>query len=137
MVGESRRWSWRLLAMWMPVLLLWITCFPPMAPGVAGTSGGVRTGSHVMPGRLGDGRALLSRAKRGWVWNQMFVLEEFSGPDPILVGRTTSSSADGRDGEQEETPRVPGEKGSLVSEASYSLRCPPPRSTPGQELVSL
>ncbi|XP_059928250.1 cadherin-8 [Gadus macrocephalus] len=87
MVGESQRWSWRPLAMWMPVLLLWITCFPPMAPGVAVTSGGVRTGSHVMPGRLGDGRALLSRAKRGWVWNQMFVLEEFSGPDPILVGR--------------------------------------------------
>ncbi|KFP31781.1 Cadherin-8, partial [Colius striatus] len=27
------------------------------------------------------------RSKRGWVWNQMFVLEEFSGPEPILVGR--------------------------------------------------
>uniref|UniRef100_A0A671TI08 Cadherin 8 n=1 Tax=Sparus aurata TaxID=8175 RepID=A0A671TI08_SPAAU len=36
---------------------------------------------------LGEGQRLLSRAKRGWVWNQMFVLEEFSGPDPILVGR--------------------------------------------------
>uniref|UniRef100_A0A8C2WBY7 Cadherin 8 n=1 Tax=Cyclopterus lumpus TaxID=8103 RepID=A0A8C2WBY7_CYCLU len=35
----------------------------------------------------GEGQRLLSRAKRGWVWNQMFVLEEFSGPDPILVGR--------------------------------------------------
>ncbi|CAL8383363.1 unnamed protein product [Arctogadus glacialis] len=96
MVGESRRWSWRPLAMWMPMLLLWITCFPPMAPGVAGTSGGVRTGSHVMPGRLGDGRALLSRAKRGWVWNQMFVLEEFSGPDPILVGRGGERCSSGR-----------------------------------------
>ncbi|XP_031196887.1 cadherin-8 isoform X2 [Mastomys coucha] len=30
---------------------------------------------------------ILSRSKRGWVWNQMFVLEEFSGPEPILVGR--------------------------------------------------
>uniref|UniRef100_A0A4W3GGU5 Cadherin 8 n=1 Tax=Callorhinchus milii TaxID=7868 RepID=A0A4W3GGU5_CALMI len=30
---------------------------------------------------------VLSRSKRGWVWNQMFVLEEFSGPEPILVGR--------------------------------------------------
>uniref|UniRef100_A0A672QLS8 Cadherin 8 n=1 Tax=Sinocyclocheilus grahami TaxID=75366 RepID=A0A672QLS8_SINGR len=34
-----------------------------------------------------EGQRILSRAKRGWVWNQMFVLEEFSGPDPILVGR--------------------------------------------------
>uniref|UniRef100_A0A8D3DRN9 Cadherin domain-containing protein n=1 Tax=Scophthalmus maximus TaxID=52904 RepID=A0A8D3DRN9_SCOMX len=41
---------------------------------------------HVASG-LGEGQRLLSRAKRGWVWNQMFVLEEFSGPDPILVGR--------------------------------------------------
>lgn len=37
----------------------------------------------------GEGQRLLSRAKRGWVWNQMFVLEEFSGPDPILVGRVS------------------------------------------------
>ncbi|KAK9971902.1 hypothetical protein ABG768_025243 [Culter alburnus] len=37
--------------------------------------------------RPSEGQRILSRAKRGWVWNQMFVLEEFSGPDPILVGR--------------------------------------------------
>uniref|UniRef100_A0A8D3D2E0 Cadherin domain-containing protein n=1 Tax=Scophthalmus maximus TaxID=52904 RepID=A0A8D3D2E0_SCOMX len=41
----------------------------------------------VLASGLGEGQRLLSRAKRGWVWNQMFVLEEFSGPDPILVGR--------------------------------------------------
>uniref|UniRef100_A0AAQ5X034 Cadherin domain-containing protein n=1 Tax=Amphiprion ocellaris TaxID=80972 RepID=A0AAQ5X034_AMPOC len=44
-------------------------------------------GSAVVASGLGEGQRLLSRAKRGWVWNQMFVLEEFSGPDPILVGR--------------------------------------------------
>uniref|UniRef100_A0AAQ5X0K6 Cadherin domain-containing protein n=1 Tax=Amphiprion ocellaris TaxID=80972 RepID=A0AAQ5X0K6_AMPOC len=45
--------------------------------------------AHLQPASLSKpGRQrLLSRAKRGWVWNQMFVLEEFSGPDPILVGR--------------------------------------------------
>uniref|UniRef100_A0A665W4I4 Cadherin domain-containing protein n=1 Tax=Echeneis naucrates TaxID=173247 RepID=A0A665W4I4_ECHNA len=44
-------------------------------------------GSTAVASGLGEGQRLLSRAKRGWVWNQMFVLEEFTGPDPILVGR--------------------------------------------------
>uniref|UniRef100_A0A8C1Y6N8 Cadherin 8 n=1 Tax=Cyprinus carpio TaxID=7962 RepID=A0A8C1Y6N8_CYPCA len=43
--------------------------------------------SMIPRNRPSEGQRILSRAKRGWVWNQMFVLEEFSGPDPILVGR--------------------------------------------------
>ena len=30
---------------------------------------------------------VLHRSKRGWVWNQFFVIEEYTGPDPVLVGR--------------------------------------------------
>uniref|UniRef100_A0A8C8M9W2 Cadherin domain-containing protein n=1 Tax=Oncorhynchus tshawytscha TaxID=74940 RepID=A0A8C8M9W2_ONCTS len=54
---------------WTSLMLVWITCVPytSMTPI--------------------SRQRILSRAKRGWVWNQMFVLEEFSGPDPILVGR--------------------------------------------------
>ncbi|XP_055408005.1 cadherin-8 [Bubalus kerabau] len=37
--------------------------------------------------KLSEEQRILNRSKRGWVWNQMFVLEEFSGPEPILVGR--------------------------------------------------
>ncbi|XP_019722376.1 cadherin-8-like [Hippocampus comes] len=65
--------------LWTSLLLLWITllpCVSMMPVGGAETAAGP-----------GEGQRLLSRAKRGWVWNQMFVLEEFSGPDPILVGR--------------------------------------------------
>uniref|UniRef100_A0A6Q2XQY9 Cadherin domain-containing protein n=1 Tax=Esox lucius TaxID=8010 RepID=A0A6Q2XQY9_ESOLU len=47
----------------------------------------LQTGSTALLHGLAEGQRTLSRAKRGWVWNQMFVLEEFSGPDPILVGR--------------------------------------------------
>ncbi|KAK6294688.1 hypothetical protein J4Q44_G00355180 [Coregonus suidteri] len=47
----------------------------------------LQTGSTALLRGLAEGQRILSRAKRGWVWNQMFVLEEFSGPDPILVGR--------------------------------------------------
>uniref|UniRef100_A0A671TJ48 Cadherin 8 n=1 Tax=Sparus aurata TaxID=8175 RepID=A0A671TJ48_SPAAU len=61
---------------------------PPLPPPLAPTSKSTQTGgSAVVASGLGEGQRLLSRAKRGWVWNQMFVLEEFSGPDPILVGR--------------------------------------------------
>ncbi|XP_041831236.1 cadherin-8 isoform X1 [Melanotaenia boesemani] len=78
-----------LLDLWMSLLLVWITCVPSvsMTP-ITGRSRSTQTGgSAVVASGLGEGQRLLSRAKRGWVWNQMFVLEEFSGPDPILVGR--------------------------------------------------
>lgn len=32
------------------------------------------------------------RPKRGWVWNQFFVLEEHMGPDPQYVGKVRSLS---------------------------------------------
>ncbi|KAJ8271390.1 hypothetical protein COCON_G00102490 [Conger conger] len=69
------------------VLLMWITCalHVSMAP-FSNQSKSLQTGSGG-PHEPSDGQRVLSRAKRGWVWNQMFVLEEFSGPDPILVGR--------------------------------------------------
>uniref|UniRef100_A0A4W6FYJ1 Cadherin 8 n=1 Tax=Lates calcarifer TaxID=8187 RepID=A0A4W6FYJ1_LATCA len=73
----------------MSLLLVWITCVPcvSMTP-IIGQSKSTQTGgSAAAASGLGEGQRLLSRAKRGWVWNQMFVLEEFSGPDPILVGR--------------------------------------------------
>ncbi|XP_070850139.1 cadherin-8 isoform X1 [Chaetodon trifascialis] len=78
-----------LMDLWMSLLLVWITCVPcvSMTP-IIGQSESTQTGgSAVVASGLGEGQRLLSRAKRGWVWNQMFVLEEFSGPDPILVGR--------------------------------------------------
>uniref|UniRef100_A0A3B3T982 Uncharacterized protein n=1 Tax=Paramormyrops kingsleyae TaxID=1676925 RepID=A0A3B3T982_9TELE len=34
---------------------------------------------------------VLHRTKRGWVWNQFFVIEEYTGPDPVLVGRSAFS----------------------------------------------
>ncbi|KAM3625469.1 uncharacterized protein V6R79_012523 [Siganus canaliculatus] len=83
-----------LMDLWMSLLLVWITCVPcvSMTP-VIGQSKSTQTGgSSVVASGLGEGQRLLSRAKRGWVWNQMFVLEEFSGPDPILVGRLHTDS---------------------------------------------
>uniref|UniRef100_A0A3Q1B0C8 Cadherin domain-containing protein n=1 Tax=Amphiprion ocellaris TaxID=80972 RepID=A0A3Q1B0C8_AMPOC len=78
-----------LMDLWMSLLLVWITCVPCVSvTPIIGQSKSTQTGgSAVVASGLGEGQRLLSRAKRGWVWNQMFVLEEFSGPDPILVGR--------------------------------------------------
>ncbi|XP_069758164.1 cadherin-11-like isoform X2 [Narcine bancroftii] len=48
------------------------------------------TGSQVSTrSRRGMGfkGQVLHRSKRGWVWNQFFVIEEYTGPDPVLVGR--------------------------------------------------
>ncbi|XP_008278650.1 cadherin-8 [Stegastes partitus] len=84
-----KRFEEMLLDLWMSLLLVWITCVPCMSmTPIIGQSKSTQTGgSAVVASGLGEGQRLLSRAKRGWVWNQMFVLEEFSGPDPILVGR--------------------------------------------------
>ncbi|KAM9861177.1 cadherin-8 [Aulostomus maculatus] len=75
--------------LWMSLLLVWITCVPcvSMTPIIGQSKSTQSGGSAEAVSGLGEGQRLLSRAKRGWVWNQMFVLEEFSGPDSILVGR--------------------------------------------------
>lgn len=81
-----------LVDLWMSLLLVWITCVPSVSTTpVGGQSRTAQTGGSAAAAAssLGEGQRLLSRAKRGWVWNQMFVLEEFSGRDPILVGRVS------------------------------------------------
>ncbi|XP_073461658.1 cadherin-8 [Aquarana catesbeiana] len=76
-----------IMDVWTPLIILWIAVLPHvyMAP---------RDDSHVLATDAtleltggNDEQKVLNRSKRGWVWNQMFVLEEFSGPEPILVGR--------------------------------------------------
>ncbi|KAE8598271.1 hypothetical protein XENTR_v10016780 [Xenopus tropicalis] len=39
---------------------------------------------YIQPGR--------SRTKRSWVWNQFFVLEEYTGTDPLYVGKLHSDA---------------------------------------------
>ncbi|XP_016146711.1 uncharacterized protein [Sinocyclocheilus grahami] len=48
------------------------------------------TGPDEMPSQ--------SRSRRSWIWNQFFVIEEYSGPEPVLIGRLHSSvdRGDGR-----------------------------------------
>nr|XP_045011147.1 cadherin-24 isoform X2 [Jaculus jaculus] len=41
-----------------------------------------RTGSQ---GRSGP---TLLRTRRSWVWNQFFVIEEYAGPEPVLIGKS-------------------------------------------------
>uniref|UniRef100_A0AAY4CJV8 Cadherin domain-containing protein n=1 Tax=Denticeps clupeoides TaxID=299321 RepID=A0AAY4CJV8_9TELE len=74
--------------LWTYLLLVWITCIPysSTAP-FANQSRSLQSGATAGHRGPNEGQRILSRAKRGWVWNQMFVLEEFEGPDPILVGR--------------------------------------------------
>ncbi|KAM4614473.1 cadherin-11 [Discoglossus pictus] len=58
-----------------------------------GRSSRMRHGHHEK-GKEGQ---VLHRSKRGWVWNQFFVIEEYTGPDPVLVGRL-HSDVDSGDG---------------------------------------
>lgn len=39
------------------------------------------------------GRSRAQRIKRGWVWNQFFVLEEYMGSEPQYVGKVSKSSS--------------------------------------------
>ncbi|XP_051991493.1 cadherin-8-like isoform X1 [Xyrauchen texanus] len=75
--------------LWTSLLLVWITCVPYSSMvQLNNQSQSLQSASDmILQNRPREGQRILSRAKRGWVWNQMFVLEEFSGPDSILVGR--------------------------------------------------
>ncbi|KAK7926356.1 hypothetical protein WMY93_008666 [Mugilogobius chulae] len=35
------------------------------------------------------------RVKRGWVWNQFFVVEEYTGTEPLYVGKIHTDSDEG------------------------------------------
>ncbi|KAG7488319.1 hypothetical protein MATL_G00032570, partial [Megalops atlanticus] len=49
-------------------------------------------------GRGQEGEETRSRRRRSWIWNQFFVIEEYSGPEPVLIGRlhTDVDRGDGR-----------------------------------------
>eukprot|EP00070_Physeter_catodon_P027129 XP_028334023.1 cadherin-8 isoform X3 [Physeter catodon] len=76
-----------LLDLWTPLIILWITLPPCIYTAPMNQSPVLMSGSPLELNSLSEEQRILNRSKRGWVWNQMFVLEEFSGPEPILVGR--------------------------------------------------
>uniref|UniRef100_A0A665X2J0 Cadherin-12 n=1 Tax=Echeneis naucrates TaxID=173247 RepID=A0A665X2J0_ECHNA len=75
------------------LLFLWIvvdagsvsSLRPPSPPLGRSRTGREHARSLVAPIR--NGAAGFQRVKRGWVWNQFFVLEEYMGSDPQYVGK--------------------------------------------------
>ena len=45
--------------------------------------------SERIRGLLENGGKTLHRTKRGWMWNQFFLLEEYTGPDIQYVGKVS------------------------------------------------
>lgn len=43
--------------------------------------------SSTSPGAQQDNQLGAGRVKRGWVWNQFFVVEEYTGSEPLYVGK--------------------------------------------------
>ncbi|KAJ3595047.1 hypothetical protein NHX12_004352, partial [Muraenolepis orangiensis] len=52
--------------------------------------------------------------RRSWIWNQFFVIEEYAGPEPVLIGRAGEGGLKGpvvtvaRVGVESEVVVVPG-----------------------------
>lgn len=75
------------------LLFLWIllddgsvsSLRPPSPQLGRGKTGRERVRTSAGPMR--NGAAGFQRVKRGWVWNQFFVLEEYMGSDPQYVGK--------------------------------------------------
>ncbi|XP_067905180.1 cadherin-8-like isoform X2 [Heterodontus francisci] len=76
-----------LMALRTQLVLAWISVLPFMQSIPLEPPQNLEDGTVLALNGLNGDPGALNRAKRGWVWNQMFVLEEFSGPEPILVGR--------------------------------------------------
>ncbi|TNN55726.1 Cadherin-20 [Liparis tanakae] len=65
------------------VALLWGCCWG-LEPGGAGDPD---TSPETSPHSDPDPREALHRHKRSWVWNQFFVLEEYTANEPLYVGK--------------------------------------------------
>lgn len=46
---------------------------------------------HCLLGKPEESSPLLQRVKRGWVWNQFFVLEEYTGLEPLYIGKVSAA----------------------------------------------
>ncbi|CAB1419885.1 unnamed protein product [Pleuronectes platessa] len=53
------------------------------------------SGSTPAGNRQEQDPSLPERVKRGWVWNQFFVVEEYTGTEPLYVGKIHTDSDDG------------------------------------------
>lgn len=76
------------------LVLLWAMAFVS-SPGhglraLRRTTGG-RRGSTGLTGQDANG-VPLRRSKRGWMWNQFFLLEEYTGTDMQYVGKVILSA---------------------------------------------
>ncbi|XP_029412787.1 cadherin-22 isoform X2 [Nannospalax galili] len=75
---------WPTLLLLLPLLgCLWATGTP------------VPSSSFLSPGTQQDSALGAGRVKRGWVWNQFFVVEEYTGTEPLYVGKIHSDSDEG------------------------------------------
>uniref|UniRef100_A0A674PHT2 Cadherin 11, type 2, OB-cadherin (osteoblast) n=1 Tax=Takifugu rubripes TaxID=31033 RepID=A0A674PHT2_TAKRU len=76
------------------LVLVGISALFGVAVGTRRGNGSLDQRSHLSLHRHrqrgGKEGQVLHRSKRGWVWNQFFVIEEYTGPDPVLVGRLHS-----------------------------------------------
>ncbi|XP_034803107.1 cadherin-22 isoform X2 [Pan paniscus] len=77
-----------------PALLLLLLLLPP-PPTLLGRLWAAGTPSPSAPGARQDGALGAGRVKRGWVWNQFFVVEEYTGTEPLYVGKIHSDSDEG------------------------------------------
>lgn len=75
------------------LLFLWIvvdrgSVFSLRAPPAPlGRSRAARVHIRSSAGPARNGPSGFQRVKRGWVWNQFFVLEEYMGSEPQYVGK--------------------------------------------------
>lgn len=61
------------------LLLAWL--------GGWGCMGRLAAPARAWAGSRGSPGAALLRTRRSWVWNQFFVIEEYAGPEPVLIGK--------------------------------------------------
>ena len=66
-------------------LLLALSVLSLLPQGMLGRPGALRAEEE---GGAGS-RAPPRRVKRGWVWNQFFVLEEYMGMEPLYIGKVS------------------------------------------------
>lgn len=72
------------------LLLLLLLPAPPLPLGCLWAAG---TPARAAPGALQDSSLSAGRVKRGWVWNQFFVVEEYTGTEPLYVGKVKRDPA--------------------------------------------
>ena len=86
---DKRQWRTMIIQQVLLLVLLWVCLLHPSLTAMVFTRTSDYQPKDFVERGVGNDGKVLHRQKRGWMWNQFFLLEEYTGSDYQYVGKVS------------------------------------------------